>query len=124
LVLANDEAVRLLDLPSSALGQPISTLGLPLPLRELLLSARTTTDEIHLTGELNSVRGFAEALRSQAHEAANRLHTVITLVELGRAEQAVKFATAELVAAQELTDRLLTAVGEPVLSALLLGKAA
>jgi two-component system CitB family sensor kinase len=159
LVLANDEAVRLLDLPPSAQGQPISTLGLPIPLRELLMSARTTTDEIHLTdervlvvgqrpatrdgrslgtvvtlrdhtelealtGELNSVRGFAEALRSQAHEAANKLHTVITLVELGRAEQAVQFATAELVAAQELTDRLLTAVGEPVLSALLLGKAA
>src|SRR4029450_9201185 len=37
---------------------------------------------------------------------------------------AVEFATAELAAAQRLTDQLLGAVEEPVLVALLLGKAA
>jgi sensor histidine kinase regulating citrate/malate metabolism len=45
-------------------------------------------------------------------------------VELGRAEDAVEFATAELESAQRLTDRVVDAVGEPVLAALLLGKAA
>jgi two-component system, CitB family, sensor kinase len=43
-------------------------------------------------------------------------------VELGRTEQAVALATAELRTAQELTDRVLGAVSEPVLAALLLGK--
>ncbi|NEE18154.1 histidine kinase, partial [Streptomyces sp. SID7499] len=65
-----------------------------------------------------------QALRSQAHEAANRLHTVVSLIELGRVEEAVDFATAELELAQVLTDRVVGAVEEPVLAALLLGKAA
>lgn len=89
-----------------------------------VVTLRDHTDLQALTGELNSVRGFAESLRSQAHEAANRLHTVVSLVELGRADEAVRFATAELEIAQRLTDRVVGAVAEPVLAALLLGKAA
>ncbi|RSN29788.1 histidine kinase [Amycolatopsis sp. WAC 01416] len=85
---------------------------------------RDHTELQALTGELTTVRGLAEALRSQAHEAANRLHTVVSLVEIGRPEQAVEFATEELALAQELTDRVVGAVAEPVLAALLLGKAA
>ncbi|MFI1199601.1 ATP-binding protein [Streptomyces sp. NPDC020883] len=89
-----------------------------------VVTLRDHTELQALSGELDSVRGFAEALRSQAHEAANRLHTVVSLIELGRAEEAVTFATAELELAQTLTDRVVGAVAEPVLAALLLGKAA
>jgi two-component system CitB family sensor kinase len=89
-----------------------------------VVTLRDHTDLQALTGELDSVRGFAESLRSQAHEAANRLHTVVSLVELGRAGEAVEFATAELALAQQLIDRVVAAVSEPVLAALLLGKAA
>ncbi|MFE0023156.1 ATP-binding protein [Amycolatopsis sp. NPDC059021] len=85
---------------------------------------RDHTELQALTGELTAVRELTEALRSQAHEAANRLHTVVSLVEIGKPEQAVEFATAELALAQELTDRVMGAVAEPVLAALLLGKAA
>jgi sensor histidine kinase regulating citrate/malate metabolism len=92
--------------------------------RGTVVTLRDHTDLQALTGELDSVRGFAEALRSQAHEASNRLHTVVSLIELGRAQDAVEFATAELELAQALTDRVVAAVGEPVLAALLLGKAA
>ena len=42
------------------------------------------------------VRGLTESLRSQNHEAANRLHTMVSLIEMGRAEEAVDFATEEL----------------------------
>jgi sensor histidine kinase regulating citrate/malate metabolism len=89
-----------------------------------VVTLRDHTDLQLLTGELNTTRGLAEALRSQAHEAANRLHTVVSLVELGRPAEAIEFATAELAVAQELTDRVVGAVSEPVLAALLLGKAA
>jgi sensor histidine kinase regulating citrate/malate metabolism len=89
-----------------------------------VVTLRDHTELQALTGELDTVRGFAESLRSQAHEAANRLHTVVSLVELGRSEQAVEFATAELASAQRLTDRVVGSVGEPVLAALLLGKSA
>ncbi|MBT2439733.1 sensor histidine kinase [Streptomyces sp. ISL-36] len=92
--------------------------------RGTVVTLRDRTELQALSGELTSERGFTQALRSQAHEAANRLHTVVSLIELGRVDEAVGFATAELELAQALTDRVVDAVGEPVLAALLLGKAA
>lgn len=92
--------------------------------RGSVVTLRDVTELQSLMGELDSERGFTQALRSQAHEAANRLHTVVSLIELGRAEEAVDFATAELELAQALTDQVVAAVGEPVLAALLLGKTA
>jgi Signal transduction histidine kinase regulating citrate/malate metabolism len=159
LTLANDGARELLDLPPDAEGRPVTELGLPPSLVELLASGSTRTDEIHLTADrvllvsvsvvragtrslgtvvtlrdhtelqaltsrLDAERGFAESLRSAAHESANRLHTVVSLVELGRTEEAVSFATEELRTVQRLTDRVVEAVREPVLAALLLGKSA
>ncbi|CAL8976009.1 Sensor histidine kinase DcuS [Cellulomonas sp. T2.31MG-18] len=159
LVLANDEARRLLDLGPDWEGRRLDELGLPAPMAASLTGGSTVEDAIQLTanrvlvvnraparwkgrelgavvtlrdhtdlqaltGELNSARGLAEALRSQAHEAANRLHSVISLIELGRTDQALDFATVELAAAQRLTDLVVGAVDEPVLAALLLGKAA
>ncbi|MGW7205439.1 sensor histidine kinase [Streptomyces sp. NPDC054837] len=92
--------------------------------RGTVVTLRDVTELQSLMGELNSERGFTQALRSQAHEAANRLHTVVSLIELDRAEEAVDFATAELELAQALTDQVVAAVSEPVLAALLLGKTA
>ncbi|MFD4629324.1 ATP-binding protein [Streptomyces sp. NPDC058284] len=92
--------------------------------RGTVVTLRDHTELQALAGELDSERGFTRALRSQAHEAANRLHTVVSLIELGRADEAVDFATAELELAQALTDQVVAAVNEPVLAALLLGKAA
>ncbi|MGY0491688.1 sensor histidine kinase [Streptomyces sp. WG-D5] len=92
--------------------------------RGTVVTLRDHTELQSVMGELDSERGFTRALRSQAHEAANRLHTVVSLIELGRAEEAVEFATAELELAQALTDQVVGAVSEPVLAALLLGKAA
>ncbi|MFS4093781.1 ATP-binding protein [Streptomyces sp. AF1A] len=92
--------------------------------RGTVVTLRDVTELQSLMGELDSERGFTLALRSQAHEAANRLHTVVSLIELGRAQEAVEFATAELELAQALTDQVVAAVSEPVLAALLLGKTA
>lgn len=89
-----------------------------------VVTLRDHTELQALSGELDSMRGFAESLRSQAHESANRLHTVVSLIELGRTEEAVGFATSELDLAQRLTDQVVGSVGEPVLAALLLGKSA
>ncbi|HVK28724.1 MAG TPA: ATP-binding protein, partial [Nocardioides sp.] len=62
--------------------------------------------------------------RSQNHESANRLHTVVSLIEMGRTDDAVAFATDELQVAQLLTDQVVGAVDDPVVAALLLGKSA
>ncbi len=85
---------------------------------------RDRTDLEALTGELDSARGLTEALRSQAHESANRLHTIVSLIELGHTDRALAFATEELQVSQILTDKVVGAVDEPALTALLLGKAA
>jgi two-component system, CitB family, sensor kinase len=89
-----------------------------------VVTLRDHTELRSVSGELDSVRGLAETLRAQNHEAANRLHTVVSLIELGRGEEAVEFATSELQAAQVLADRVTDSVSDPVVSALLLGKTA
>lgn len=92
--------------------------------RGSVLTLRDHTELRQLTGELDSVRGLTEALRAQAHEAANRLHTVLTLVELGQPDEAIRLGTEELALAQQLTDQVVGSVREPALVALLLGKSA
>lgn len=89
-----------------------------------VITLRDRTDLQAVTGELDSARSLADSLRALNHEAANRLQTVISLIEMGRAEAAVEFATAELELAQRLTDEVVAAVDDPVLAATLLGKTA
>jgi sensor histidine kinase regulating citrate/malate metabolism len=89
-----------------------------------VVTIRDRTELQGALGELSSLQMLTDSLRSQAHEAANKLHTVITMVEMGRADEAVRFATNELELSQRLVDRLSTDVGEPALVALLLGKTA
>ncbi|WP_372449192.1 SpoIIE family protein phosphatase [Streptomyces montanisoli] len=50
LLLANDEAQRLLDLPEDAQGRPVRCLGLPPPIAQLLADNRAASDEVHLVG--------------------------------------------------------------------------
>ncbi|MFD6878871.1 MULTISPECIES: SpoIIE family protein phosphatase [unclassified Streptomyces] len=51
LVLANDEARRLLDLPPDAEQRHVAELGLDPPTAELLTSGRVVTDEVHRAGD-------------------------------------------------------------------------
>lgn len=89
-----------------------------------LTTLRDRTELEELTGDLSRARQLSDALHSQAHEAANRLHTVVTLIELGRLQEAISFATDELRTVQRLTDAVVSAVDDPAVSALLLGKIA
>jgi two-component system CitB family sensor kinase len=61
-----------------------------------VITLRDHTDLQAISGELDSAKGLADTLRSQNHEAANRLHTVVSLIEMGRPDDAVEFATREL----------------------------
>ncbi|MFD4658233.1 SpoIIE family protein phosphatase [Kitasatospora sp. NPDC058444] len=51
VVLANDEARRLLDLPPDAEGREVAEFGLEPGLAELLVSERSATDEVHRAGD-------------------------------------------------------------------------
>jgi two-component system CitB family sensor kinase len=83
---------------------------------------RDHTDLQHLGSELQSTRTLSDALRAQTHEHANRLHTIVSLMEIGRGSEALDFATRDLEFSQQLTDDMTDSVDEPVLSALLMGK--
>ncbi|MBM9475881.1 sensor histidine kinase [Nakamurella flavida] len=89
-----------------------------------VVSVRDHTELENLTGELDRAHSFATALRAQAHESANRLHTVISLIELGEPEHALDFAVQELQVSQALADRVVDGVGNRAVAALLLGKTA
>jgi sensor histidine kinase regulating citrate/malate metabolism len=85
----------------------------------------TLRDRTQLEGlvqELATVRGLADALRAQAHEAANELHTVVGLVELGRYDDAISFATRRIGITQGEVDDVQSHIGSPALAALLLAK--
>jgi two-component system, CitB family, sensor kinase len=80
------------------------------------------TESETLKRSLDEATGLADTLRAQSHEFANRLHTLVGLVELGHYAEAVEFVTGLSAARGELTDQLTEAIGEPKLAALILGK--
>jgi two-component system CitB family sensor kinase len=80
------------------------------------------TESESLKRELDDAIGLTETLRAQSHEFANRLHTLVGLVELGRYSEAVRFVTDVSAARADLTDRLQAAIGDTKLAALILAK--
>lgn len=86
----------------------------------------TLRDSTELTGLARGlgVDSLTDALRAQAHEYSNRLHTIAGLVQMGRGDEAMKLIAQTSGVHQELTEALLSRVGDPVLGALLLAKAA
>ena len=80
------------------------------------------TEPESLKRELDEAIGLTEALRAQSHEFANRMHTVVGLVELGQYEEAIRFVTDVSALRDNLTEQLKAAIGDPKLVALTLAK--
>ncbi|WP_104084270.1 sensor histidine kinase [Cryobacterium sp. Y11] len=97
--------------------------GKPTPMG-FVATIRDHTDLQHLGSELQSMQTLSDALRAQTHEHSNRLHTIVSLMELGRTDQALEFATKDLELSQQLADEMVGSVDEPVISALIMGKSA
>ncbi|MBF4461461.1 MULTISPECIES: ATP-binding protein [unclassified Rathayibacter] len=115
LVVAHERILVVNERPAASPGaRPMGTVT----------TLRDRTELQRVSGELESMRTLSDALRSQTHEFSNRLHTIASLIELGRPEEALSFAAGELNLSQRLADRVLGSVQEPVIAALLLGKAA
>lgn len=94
------------------------------PVFGTVATIRDRTEIESLGSELETMRTLSDALRAQTHEHANRLHTMVSLMELGRDAEALDFATKDLELSQRLTDDLVGSIEEPVLGALVMGKAA
>ncbi|MER7490562.1 sensor histidine kinase [Streptomyces sp. NPDC126497] len=84
---------------------------------------RDRTELDRLGRELDSTRGLIDALRAQDHEHANRMHTLLGLLELEMYDDAVEFV-GEVVGDHRTTSEQVTEkIRDPLLAALLVGKA-
>ncbi|MFD5590154.1 ATP-binding protein [Streptomyces griseorubiginosus] len=84
---------------------------------------RDRTELEQLGRELDSTHGLIDALRAQDHEHANRMHTLLGLLELEMYEDAVEFV-GEVVGDHRATAEQVTEkIEDPLLAALLVGKA-
>ncbi|WP_455354129.1 SpoIIE family protein phosphatase [Streptomyces sp. SYSU K217416] len=94
LVLANDEAHRLLHLPADTEGRHVTDLGLTAPIAELLSSGRVADDEVHpARGRLLSV----VVNHRPAHWRGRRWGSVATLRDITE----LHTVTGQVAAAQE-----------------------
>lgn len=82
------------------------------------------TESEALKRELDEAIGLTEALRAQSHEFANRMHTLVGLVELGEYDEAIRFVTDVSETRDALTEQLKAAFRDPKLVALVLAKSA
>ncbi|MEU8715261.1 sensor histidine kinase [Streptomyces sp. NPDC048663] len=84
---------------------------------------RDRTELEQLGRELDSTLGLIDALRAQDHEHANRMHTLLGLLELEMFDDAVDFV-GEVVGDHRVTAEQVTEkIQDPLLAALLVGKA-
>ncbi|MEU6081681.1 sensor histidine kinase [Streptomyces sp. NPDC047108] len=86
-------------------------------------TVRDRTELERLGRELDGTRGLIDALRAQDHEHANRMHTLLGLLELGLYEEAVDFVTEVVGVHRATAEQVAERVHDPLLAALLVGKA-
>jgi two-component system CitB family sensor kinase len=89
-----------------------------------VVTLRDRTELESAVRELDDVRSLSDALRAQAHEFFNRLHTVSGLLQLGHTDEAVDFVQEITAGDAELRRDLAARLDDPLLSALLLAKSA
>ncbi|HKT44890.1 MAG TPA: sensor histidine kinase [Gaiellaceae bacterium] len=120
-VTGQDEVVVLGDRVLVANRMPVELRGRSIG---AVVTLRDRTELDALSRELHDVRKLADAMRAQEHEFQHRLHVISGLIELGRYEDAVQEINRSSLLHQELAASLVDRVGDPILAALLLGKAA
>ncbi|MFJ8106605.1 ATP-binding protein [Streptomyces sp. NPDC096132] len=84
---------------------------------------RDRTELEQLGRELDSTRGLIDALRAQDHEHANRMHTLLGLLELEMYDDAVDFVGEVVGDHRATSEQVAEKIEDPLLAALLVGKA-
>lgn len=120
-VSGQDEVVVVGERVLVANRMPVEVRGRPIG---AVVTLRDRTELDALSRELHDVRELADALRAQEHDFQHRLHVISGLIELGRYDDAVQEINRSSLLHQELAASLVDRVGDPILAALLLGKAA
>jgi two-component system CitB family sensor kinase len=111
-LIIGDQIVIVNVMPVLVRGQHVGTV----------VTLRDRTELNELVGELESVQSLVEALRSQAHEFSNTLHTVSGLIELGRPKAVLELIQDATANHQRLTSAYETQIADPFVVGLLLAK--
>ncbi|MFE2596836.1 ATP-binding protein [Streptomyces sp. NPDC059396] len=88
-----------------------------------VVTLRDRTELERLGRELDATRGLIDALRAQDHEHANRMHTLLGLLELDMHEEAVEFVTEVVGVHRATAEQITERIHDPLPAALLVGKA-
>jgi two-component system CitB family sensor kinase len=89
-----------------------------------IVTLRDRTELEGLVRELDSVRSLTDAMRAQAHEFSNRLHTISGLLQLGHYDEAAGLIKQIAQADVELKQTVAEHIADPVIAALVLAKSA
>jgi sensor histidine kinase regulating citrate/malate metabolism len=108
-------------------GERILTLNRkPVAVRGATVGSVTTMRDLtelrQLQQELGVTRQTTEALRAQAHEFANRLHTISGLLELGEYDEVLRYVKRLDSGTQNLAAAVTQRIESPPLAALLIAK--
>ncbi|MDX3851961.1 sensor histidine kinase [Streptomyces sp. AK02-01A] len=88
-----------------------------------VVTLRDRTELERLGRELDATRGLIDALRAQDHEHANRMHTLLGLLELEMHEEAAEFVTEVVGVHRATAEQITERIHDPLPAALLVGKA-
>jgi two-component system, CitB family, sensor kinase len=152
VVLANDEALRLLRLPPDSEGKRLGQLLAGTEGAEWAADEAPVRDEARLVSgrvlmvsrspaevngrplglvttlrdrtELEAALSESTALRRLTHQFANTLQVIVRLVETGKYDQVIALCTSFAEVPQQLSSRLLDETSDDVVTALLLDKSA
>lgn len=75
-----------------------------------------------LSRQLSQIEQYAETLRAQSHDYANKLHTIAGLIQIDAKEQALELIGQESRGIQELVHLLVKSIPDPVIAGCILGK--
>jgi sensor histidine kinase regulating citrate/malate metabolism len=130
----NDRLVDVLTGRSAGADQIVLRRGrvlimnrMPISLREheigSVVTLRDRTEIVTLRHELDSTRGTTDALRAQAHEFTNRLHTIAGLIELGEYDEVRHYVDRVSHTREAWQAEVGERIADPAVAALLVAKA-
>jgi sensor histidine kinase regulating citrate/malate metabolism len=88
-----------------------------------VVTLRDRTELAALEGRLDASRHVTDTLRAQAHEFANRLHTIAGLTELGEHDEVRRFVAGIVAGGDAWRREVTSSVGDAAAAALLVAKA-
>ena len=99
-------------MPITEQGQIVGAVGI----------YRNRTEYTRLMEDLTGVRYMVESMRASNHDFTNKLHVILGLIQMGRAQEAGDYIMNVTMVEREAIHNIMQSVGEPSVAALLIGK--